>query len=67
MNPLFEHQLLQTRRQFFGHTGLRLGGIAMASMLGAQSRSLGMGSQVHPSLPELPHFAGRPRRSSTCT
>ena len=35
MNPLFEHQLLQTRRQFFGDTGLRLGGIAMASLLGS--------------------------------
>lgn len=59
MNPLFEHQLLQTRRQFFGDTGLRLGGIAMASMLGSQMRSSAASSEVHPALPSLPHFAGK--------
>ena len=37
MNPLVTHQLLQTRRQFFGNTGLRLGGIALAFLtLGSQ-------------------------------
>ena len=34
MNPIFEEQLLQTRRQFFGSTGLRLGGMTLAGMLG---------------------------------
>ena len=60
MNPIFENQLLQTRRQFFGDTGLRLGGIAMASMLGSQaSVRAAKGSTVHPGLPNLPHFAGK--------
>ena len=30
MNPLFEYHLHQTRRQFFGDAGLRLGGLALA-------------------------------------
>lgn len=60
MNPIFENQLLQTRRNFFGDTGLRLGGIAMASLLGSQQRSSAAnGSEVHPGLPELPHFPGK--------
>ena len=33
MDPIFEQNLHLTRRQFFGHSGLRLGGIALASML----------------------------------
>ncbi|MGI9244311.1 MAG: DUF1501 domain-containing protein, partial [Verrucomicrobiales bacterium] len=59
MNPLFDHQLLQTRRQFFGQTGLRMGGLAMASLLGMPERSQGLSSRVHPALPDLPHFAGK--------
>jgi hypothetical protein len=58
MNPLFENQLLQTRRQFFGQTGLRLGGLALASILGA-GRSHAAASAVHPALPDMPHFAGK--------
>ena len=59
MNPLFEHQLLQTRRQFFGDTGIRLGGVAMASLLGSQAGSRAEGSEVHPGIKGLPHFAGK--------
>ena len=58
MNPVFENQLLQTRRQFFGATGLRLGGIALASLLGGTTRA-SSGSRVHPGLPDLPHFGGK--------
>ncbi len=63
MNPFHEFQLNQTRRQFFGNSGLRLGGMALA-LLGA--RQLGgqiLGStsaptdRVHPPLPGFPHFA----------
>ncbi|MFT6179206.1 MAG: hypothetical protein ACJA16_000106 [Akkermansiaceae bacterium] len=58
MNPFFEQQLLQTRRQFFGDTGIRLGGAALASMLATPG--LGQAaSSVHPALPGLPHFAGK--------
>lgn len=60
MNPIFDNQLLQTRRQFFGNTGLRLGGLAMASLLASPGRSsAALGSEVHPGLPALPHFAGK--------
>ena len=61
MNPLFENQLLQTRRQFFGATGLRLGGIAMASLLGSQSQgaTTAAATKVHPGRSDLPHFPGR--------
>src|SRR5688572_16886382 len=73
MNPLFEQQLLTTRRQFFGDTGLRLGGLAMA-MLAAQSpaaRALASvaassrgtapstSDRVHPPLPGYPHHQPR--------
>jgi len=34
MDPLIEHHLLQTRRQFFGSAGLRVGGIALAHLMG---------------------------------
>lgn len=63
IDPIFEHQLLQTRRQFFGRTGLRMGGVALASMSGAapiESLSSAMASdnsaKVHPALHGLPHF-----------
>ena len=61
MNPLHEYNLLNTRRQFFGQTGLRLGGVVLASMLGsraAQSMGAPTGqSQMHPPLPGFPHLA----------
>ena len=59
MNPLLDTLNLQTRRQFFGQTGLRLGGLALAQLLGntATSRAAGVGGRVNPALPGLPHFA----------
>src|SRR5579872_4297579 len=60
MNPLLEHHALQTRRQFFGQTGLRLGGIALASLLGsrgAQAAGSASSGLMYPALPGLPHFA----------
>ena len=60
MNPLAEFQLLQTRRQFFGQTGLRLGGMAMASMLASPSKfAVAADQRMQPGLPELPHFAAK--------
>jgi hypothetical protein len=65
MDPLFAHDLLQTRRQFFGHTGLRFGGLALASMLGrangANATSVAT-ERVHPALANLPHFAPKAKR-----
>jgi hypothetical protein len=64
MDPIFEHQLLQTRRQFFSSAGLRLGGLALAQLLGtkvaagaAATMSAAAGVRVHPPLPGFPHFA----------
>jgi hypothetical protein len=63
MNPIFDHHLLETRRQFFGDTGLRLGGLALG-LLGANgmlqnTAQASAGQKVHPPLPGLPHFAPR--------
>ncbi len=52
MNPIFQHQLLQTRRQFFGSSGLRLGSLALAGILGKAQAV----ERVQPAQPGLPHF-----------
>ena len=60
MHPILEHERSLTRRQFFGDTGVRLGGLSLA-MLGAQ-QALGAPAadeQIHPALPGFPHFAPR--------
>ena len=58
MNPFLESQRHQTRRQFFGSTGLRLGGTALAAMLAnAVTRTANAAPQMLPPLPGLPHFA----------
>jgi hypothetical protein len=58
MLPLIDRQLLQTRRQFIGNTGLRMGGIALASLLGARD-TRGAEANVramNPGLPGFPQF-----------
>ncbi len=58
MNPFLDYQRLQTRRQFFGSTGLRLGGTALAAMMAsAATRAQSAGPRMLPPLPGLPHFA----------
>jgi hypothetical protein len=64
MNPLFEFHLNQTRRQFFGNTGIRLGGLALAA-LGAGKLTAAAAApvaRVHPPLPGFPHFAPKAKR-----
>ena len=61
MQPLFQHDLLATRRQFLGHTGVRLGTAALASLAAGTTlrptASAGDSSGgVHPALPGFPHF-----------
>jgi hypothetical protein len=60
MQPMNTPQTIQNsiaRRQFFEGAGLRLGGLAMASMLGNQVRGDSQSTgRVHPALPGLPHF-----------
>ena len=56
MHPINDHHLNLTRRQFFGTTGVRLGGAALAmlgaSRLGAADKEA---ARVHPPLPGFPH------------
>jgi hypothetical protein len=54
MNPR-DLQLSLNRRQFFGHTGLRLGGLAMAMLAGRSAQGQAP-ARVHPPLAGLPHF-----------
>src|SRR5215212_6124314 len=57
MNPFMEYDLQQTRRQFFGDTGLRLGGLALGMLAGKRAVSgQQSGMRMHPPLPGLPHF-----------
>ena len=59
MNPALEYHNLQTRRQFFQGAGLKVGGVALAQLLG--QRAFGAkpsgGVGVHSALPGFPHFA----------
>lgn len=64
MDPIFERNLHLTRRNFFGQTGLRLGGAALAHLMGGAGRSLAStigtgGSAVHPALPGFPNFPAK--------
>src|SRR5438093_358985 len=60
MNPLFESQLMQTRRQFFGDLGLRAGGIALGLLAGESARAgAASAGRMQPPSAGLPHF--RPR------
>jgi uncharacterized protein (DUF1501 family) len=56
---LHDFALHQTRRQFFGHVGLRAGNLALASLMG---RQLAQGESLHPMLPSLPHHAPKAKR-----
>src|SRR6476659_4676505 len=59
MDPRLEHQLLLSRRQFFGSSGLRMGGLALAMMAGRTfaAEQAFAPQRMHPALPGLPHFA----------
>ena len=55
---IHQSQLALNRRQFFGQTGLRLGGIALPYLLGQSLSSVASAtSAVHPALPGFPHAA----------
>ncbi|MFM7215990.1 MAG: DUF1501 domain-containing protein [Verrucomicrobiota bacterium] len=61
MQPFLDFQRYETRRQFFGSTGLRMGGLAMA-LMGAKAglnplRAAPSTERVHPALPGFPNFA----------
>ncbi|MBX3731676.1 MAG: DUF1501 domain-containing protein [Verrucomicrobiae bacterium] len=64
-NSWNEFQARQTRRQFFGDVGLRLGGVGLALLGGTRAGGRLLGAAVpgpvHPPLPGLPHFAPKAR------
>lgn len=69
MNPLLQYQALQTRRQFFGSAGIRLGGLAMGLLAARQGgfaspagTEVGGALQVHPPQPGFPHFPPRAKQ-----
>jgi hypothetical protein len=59
MHPLAQHDLMLTRRNFFGASGLRLGGLALCLLAGrgvaAADGQTGV-QHSHPPLPGMPHF-----------
>ena len=59
MNPAHEFHQLQTRRRFFEGAGLKIGGLALAQLMGSQvfGGATPTGDNMHPALPGLPHFA----------
>jgi hypothetical protein len=62
MDPLFQQNLLLTRRQFFGRSGLRLGGLALALAGGSRGAAGAPAAgleRVHPPRLDLPHFPPR--------
>src|SRR5262245_17488331 len=61
MDPRLEQQLLLSRRQFFGSSGLRMGGVALAMMAGRTfaAEQVAPPKRMHPALPGLPHFAAK--------
>ena len=61
MHPFLDRNLTLNRRQFFGSTGIRLGGVAMG-MCAATSllaREDADPARMYPPLPGLPHFAAK--------
>src|SRR3954452_4275738 len=63
MDPLAEHRLLLTRRQFFGRSavGVGLGNAALASLLADDLHAAETGPAAG-GLPGLPHFAPKAKR-----
>jgi hypothetical protein len=58
MHPLLERAHHLTRRQFFGSTGLRLGGAALALLADRPAPAApDESTRMHPPLPGFPHFA----------
>jgi Protein of unknown function (DUF1501) len=58
MHPLLERARHLTRRQFFGSTGVRLGGAALALLSSRPATAApAEPTRVHPPRPGFPHFA----------
>ncbi len=63
MNPALEYHNHITRRNFFEGAGLKVGGLALAGLMGPNKAAFAKDTkQVHPALPGLPHFAPKAKR-----
>ena len=62
MNPAIEFHNQLTRRRFFEGAGLKVGGVALAGLLGKTANANLSSTQVHPALPGFPHFAPKAKR-----
>src|SRR4051794_33614077 len=58
MTPFDDHRLQMTRRHFFQHGALGLGGAALASLTGRAAQPQRVGG-----LPGLPHYAPKAKRA----
>jgi hypothetical protein len=67
MNPALDYHRLTTRRQFYHGAGLKVGGLALAGLMGKEQLALAAtganrSGMVHPPLPGFPHFAPTAKR-----
>jgi hypothetical protein len=63
MDPVFSRLLHLTRRQFFGESGLRVGGIALSGLLARDGFAAATAaSKVHAAIPGFPHYTPRAKR-----
>ena len=62
MNPAQEFHNQLTRRRFFEGAGLKVGGLALAGLMGEKGLAARSTGDVHPALPGFPHFAPKAKR-----
>jgi len=66
MNPAIEYHEYLTRRRFFEGAGLKVGGVALASLMGRKAfgatAAQANADAVHPPLPGFPNFVPKAKR-----
>ena len=65
MNPALEYYRMQNRRQFFSGAGLKVGGMALATLThqrASANSNNAPGGMIHPPLSGFPHFAPKAKR-----
>jgi len=62
MNPALEYHNELTRRRFFEGAGLKVGGLALSTLLGKQALGAPSATAVHGALPGFPNFAPKAKR-----
>ncbi len=62
MNPALEYHNELTRRRFFEGAGLKVGGLALSTLLGKNAFAAPSAAGVHGALPGFPNFAPKAKR-----